>query len=532
MKLQTLISYILLLAVFASCIALEDDFSPSISSMEIEENKVFHYKDTFNLSVTFSDNVLISEATISIGEVNPESSSVFTFSFDSTYADIQARALAIDSSLVIPAYVPTGQYFLALKNKDAGDNVMVDSIFFRIESDTILPSFSSDFSVMSAIEGNQESTVYCRGERLLLSGILSDNIGLTKLSVQFADSSPRNFLIQGDSLDINDIVQRQIFIPESLENGIDTLTLTLEDEYSNVSVKKIPLEINCDDVAANFASYESTQEIPSDRIVLIYPGTPFQLTSLIAEDEGGLDSVQLEVSRIPVSSDGSTSTPIIEQFVEVALNGVNTIDLATLEDLNFNFEFDELTTDAGETIFINVKIKDQEQTWDNASFFRFSLVAREDLAPSITVTDFIFNDTKEYVPENEPYALTPQTNSINIKLEGKIYENVGLQSVLIEFIDLGLGSRGTSASKTVTEFSSYPVDLGSLISDLQMVVPSMNQADLYEYSQTDFRLRILATDIRGQTDEIIYNFSVDYSLAIEEGEGEVEEPILPGRKGF
>lgn len=253
MKLHNIALYFILYAVFTSCIALEDNFDPSINSMDINEESIFFYKDTFNLQVTFSDNFLIEEATVSIGKVNDENTSTVKFEYDSTY-EVNARAIVIDSALVVPPHVSIGTYYLSLRNKDAGGNIIEDTTFFQIGTDTLGPSVDGDVDVVSAIPGNTEATVFCRGERIYLDGMLIDNIGLAKVSVQIGDSYPILFPLQGESVNINSIVQKKLFIPNDIVNGTTNLTLIIEDLFGNTSTYIKQLTINCDDVAPNFYS--------------------------------------------------------------------------------------------------------------------------------------------------------------------------------------------------------------------------------------------------------------------------------------
>ncbi|AZQ63671.1 hypothetical protein EI427_15995 [Flammeovirga pectinis] len=503
MKLQNVALYILFLTGFISCIALEDDFSPSISSDSFL-NDTYYYKDSFQLNITFTDNVLIEEAQVTIGKVDASLDSTdLEFTFDSVFTT-QARLLILDSAILIPAYVSTGEYFLALRNTDTGGNIIADTTYFMVGTDTLSPSLS-DLTVMSAIEGNQENTAYCRGEYLALSGLISDNIGINKVGVQIGTSSPRYFLADGENITLESIVENQIFISDSLANGVYDLTISMEDVFGNVKTEVQSINVNCDDVPAQFVSYAETNgiEIPSDRVVLMFPGENFSLSSLIFEDEGGLDSMRLEVSYISVpSAVGSAGTVVEAPVVNLALDGATTVDLATLT--TFNFGFNQTGVDAGETIFVNVKVKDQEQTWDNASFFRFSLVAREDLAPSINITDLIFNESKEYIPENTVQELT-LTEDLNISIEGKVDENVGLSSITYTFTDdYGYNAPMTS---TFTDFTTYPVDLGVMFGNVSFPIrQSLDHEGVLIYT-----LEVVATDIKGQVDTVTYNFSVNYS---------------------
>lgn len=514
MKLQNIALYLLAFSAFISCIALTDEFDPTIS-VESEAGKTYYYKDTFKLNVVFKDNVLIEEGRIRIRMVDTLSTvnDTILFTYDSTYQNVRARQLEVDSSMLVPLNVRTGKYFIEVSNEDADENFIADTSYFYIGTDTMAPVIEQ-ITVTSAIEGNQGSTTFCRGERLLIDALIHDNLSIKKLGIQIGVNTPRYFSVDGDSLNVVDVVQRQFFVPDSLVNGEYDLTLLVEDQFGNKSQVVTSINISCDDEPAFFVSYSEASgiEIPSNRIVSLFPGENFSLSSLIFRDNGGLDSARLEVTRIGVSSVvGESGTITNDPIIGIDLDGVEEQDLATLFEDNFNFGFDLLETTAGETIFINVKVKDAEQTWDEASFFRFSLVAKEDLAPIIRIADLIIDDTKEYIPEDEVQDFTSRLvgkNNINIAVEGKVQENVGLSSIEYKFSSDREGIVNLEGKvEGEDSFTSYPVDLGTTLNTEFPISSSLAiQGDVL------YTLKIVAKDIKGQMDSVSFNFNVTYPI--------------------
>lgn len=514
MKLQNLTLYLFALLAVISCIALEDEFSPTVTDNTITD-KIYYYRDSLHVDIAFRDNVLIEEGKVKIHIVDTESvlNDSVIFAFDTTYTDVGARLLKFDSLFLIPSYVRTGKYLLEVKNTDTGENQIADTSYFYIGTDTLAPVIEN-FSVSSAIEGNQENETLCRGERITVNAKVTDNVDLKRIGVKIGEGSARYFNVIGNSLNVVEIVQRQLFISDSLTNGTYDLTLIAEDQFGNVSEDITQINISCDDQPALFVSYkeESGIIIPSNRIVTLYPGEQFTMSSLIFKDNGGLDSARLEITRIGIASDVGEDAPTVHDTpVMVALGGVLEVDLATLFKEDFNFGFDLANTQAGETIFVNIKVKDNEQTWENASFFRFSMVAKEDLAPVIRITDLIIAGTKEYVPEDVVKDLTQRlvgNQSIDIAVEGKIDENVGLASIEYTFDSDNRLVQGFGGSiNTPEEFTSYPVDIGTVLATTFPIYSNVNyEGDIL------YTLKIKATDIKGQKDSVTYNFNVSYPI--------------------
>ncbi|MBD0405091.1 hypothetical protein [Flammeovirga sp. EKP202] len=519
MKLQNLALYLFAFSTFISCIALEDEFDPTVTT-DVVSDKIYYYKDSFPVAITFKDNALIEESKVKFQIENPQliANDTVIFAFEKTFSEVLARQLQFDTTFIVPSYVRTGRYLMEISNKDAGNNFIVDTAYFLIGADVQSPVIEN-FSVTSAIEGNLENEAFCRAERIVVNALVTDNIALKRIGVSIADATPRYFQANSiDTIDVAELVQRQLFISDSLENGVYNLKLIAEDVFGNTIEETTQINVNCDDQPAVFVSYqeESGIEIPSNRIVTLFPGEQFSLNSLVFTDAGGLDSARLEVSRIGVAPSIGEPAPVVNETpIEVDLQGVNEQDLAQVfNNDDFQFSFDLLDTQAGETIFINITVKDGEQTWEEATFFRFSLVAKEDLAPIIRIADLVIDGTKEYVPENDVLDLTDRLigkNSIDIAVEGKIQENVGLASIEYSFVsDREEITPVSGALDDPSVFTSYPVDIGTTLNTAFTI-----DADPPVFGEVIYTLTITATDIKGQTDDVTYNFRVTYLEAEE-----------------
>ncbi|NME71144.1 DUF4625 domain-containing protein [Flammeovirga aprica] len=516
MKLQNLALYLFAFSTFISCIALEDEFVPTVTT-DVVSDKVYYYQDSFPVAVTFKDNALIQESKIrfQIDDTLSVANDTVVFAFEQLFEDVSARQLQFDSTFIIPSYVRTGKYMMEVSNMDAGENITVDTTYFFIGTDVSDPIIEN-FSVTSAVEGNLENDAFCRGEKIVVNASILDNVALKRFGISIADATPRYFQANSnDTVSVADIVQRQLFISDSLTNGTYNLRLIVEDAFGNQADTTTQISVNCDDQPAVFVSYQEENgiEIPSNRIVTLFPGEQFKLSSLVFTDAGGLDSARLEVSRIGVAPSIGEPAPVTNDTpIEVDLQGVNEQDLAEVFNDNFQFNFDLLNTQAGETIFINITVKDGEQTWEEASFFRFSLVAKEDLAPIIRIADLVIDGTKEYVPENEELELTDRLigkNSIDIAVEGKVQENVGLASIEYSFTsDREEITSVGGALNDPSVFTTYPVDLGTTLNTVFTIdaAPAGVTGDVF------YTLTLTATDIKGQTDAVTYNFKVTYPV--------------------
>ncbi|KXX67712.1 hypothetical protein [Flammeovirga sp. SJP92] len=515
MKLQNLALYLFAFSTFISCIALEDEFDPTVTT-DVLTDKIYYYNDSFPVSITFKDNALIQEGKVKFQFDNPQSvaNDTVVFEYERTFTDVQARQLQFDSVFIIPSFIRTGKYMMEVSNLDAGENFIADTSYFYIGTDIQAPTIEN-LSVTSVVEGNLENDAFCRGERIVVNASVLDNVAVKRIGVSIADATPRYFQVNSsDTVNVADIVQRQLFISDSLTNGTYNLKLIAEDVFGNAAEVTTQVDVNCDDQPAVFVSYteENGIEIPSNRIVTLFPGEQFKLNSLVFTDAGGLDSARLEVSRIGVAPSIGEPAPVTnDPPIEVDLQGVNEQDLAEVFNDNFQFGFDLLDTQAGETIFINITVKDGEQTWEEATFFRFSLVAKEDLAPIIRIADLVIDGTKEYVPEDEELELTDRLigkNSIDIAVEGKVQENVGLASIEYSFVcDREEIPSVGGALDDPSAFTSYPVDLGTTLNTAFTI-----DANPPVTGDVFYTLTITATDIKGQVDDVTYNFKVTYPV--------------------
>ncbi|NME68098.1 DUF4625 domain-containing protein [Flammeovirga aprica] len=506
MKLLTkVLLFIVTLSAVLSCIALEDEFSPTVSN-NIIADKVYYYYDSLHINVMFRDNALIEESNVRISLITstPSENDTVSFSFDTTYTNVAARLLQFDSTFIVPLHAKTGKYIFESSNKDASDNIIRDTTYFYIDTDTIAP-LVTDFSVQSKNEIHQNNNQFCRGDVVIINAFVTENAALKRVGAGIGENEITYFEANGQSTSTATLLQNSFSIPNDLTDGSYQLKFVVEDMFGNSTALSENITILCDNTPAELISFEEESgiSVPASFIVPLFPGEEFNLSSLIFEDTGGLDSARLEISRNGTQGD-VTETPITFD-----LEGVTKTDLSTIFDEYFLFSFDKVNAVEGDEISVNVLVKDLNQSWENASSFNFSLIAKKDEAPEIVINHLVINDVPTVVPINEEYDITDlldENQDLTIALDGVINEEVGLASVKYKFSS---DNRNIQSFGRIIDLSddelSYPVSISDVIGTTFPINDNENLSGKITYS-----LEIIATDFKEQADTVNFVLSAVY----------------------
>ncbi|KXX69530.1 hypothetical protein [Flammeovirga sp. SJP92] len=491
-------------AVF-SCIALEDEFFPTATN-NITSDKVFYYFDSLHVNVDFRDNALITESNVRLALIEPSvaESDTVLFSFDTTYTTVEARLLRFDSTFIIPLYAQTGKYLLATNNKDASDNTIWDSTYFYIDTDTTAP-FVEQFSVVSKNEKNIENNQFCRGDIVSINALVTDNAALDRVGISIDEEETVYFNLAGRSAGIANLIQNDISIPNSINDGSHQLQLVIEDKFGNAITVSKTITVMCDNDPAELVLFEEESgiELPSNNVVQLFPGEEFNLSSLIFEDTGGLDSAQLEITR------QANGNPTVETPVTFGLDGVTSADLSDIFEDYFSFSFDKVNANEGDEIMVNVKVKDINQIWEKASSFHFTLISKKDEKPELLIPNLIINGNAVSVNPDEEYDLTDlliENGNLTIELDGEIREEVGLTSVKYTFNSdhRSIQSFGRRIDISEEELD-YPLPIETVIQTPFPIDYNENLEGKITYS-----LQVIATDFKEQSDTVNFVLSAVY----------------------
>ncbi|MBD0404878.1 Ig-like domain repeat protein [Flammeovirga sp. EKP202] len=507
MKLLTkVVLFVITLSCVFSCIALDDEFFPTVSN-NIIPDKVYYYYDSIHVNVMFRDNALIQETNVKVAllEQNGMESNTVAFTFDSTYSNVATRLLKFDSTFIVPLNAETGKYLLETTNKDASNNYTKDTTYFYIDTDTTSPSIEQ-FSVRSTNEKNTIDNQFCKGDVVEVNALVTDNIELYRVGVAFDEGETIYFDTEGRSTGIGTLLQNEISIPSDISNGTHQFKLLIEDIYGNTTMLSETISIECENDPAELISVveESGKDVPSNGIIPLNPGEQFNLTSLIFEDTGGLDSARLEVTRYQGEND-----PIVETPIDVDLESAIETDLSELFSDYLSFGFDKIETNEGDLIEVSIKIKDLNQTWENASSFNFSLQSKKDEKPEIVVHHLVINGVNTEVDPDEEYDLTDlllENQNLQIGIDGVINEEVGLASVRYSFESdhRSIQSFGRIINLSEEELT-FPVSIEEVIATTFPI--NYNE---HLDGKITYNLEITVTDLKGQTDAINFILSADY----------------------
>jgi hypothetical protein len=475
---------ILLLVVAGySCIPIEDNILPQIERLELRDS-VYFYRDTLSVRLSVRDETTLDTLRLRISKnrLNPLDQNPWVL--DSIIPLLGGRRYSDTLLLEVPAFVNTGSYNVQLTTQDAGSNSVIRNRNFLILSDTLSPRFQ-DLSL--SLEQNPDGTYStCRGEAFNVSGLVTDNLALTRVGFRVNGSIPSFDQVSGNSFNLADLsFNNALVTPANASDGIPvTFTLVAVDTFNNRSTFDFTLIPDCDDLSPEIQLGTTRPNLLEGNEVNITQGGRFRINNLFIEDNRALATASVFFNI-------SQRDP--ELFSEVDLQGASQVNLADSVALLFDIpEFAPI----GQIYELLISATDTTGLTSLPLSIRLTVV--EDDPPSIVLTNTLVNG--EEVRYSEDEAVEVRADDV-LALEGKIEELNELVRVRLAILN---GASGAVVSQFV--FNNPDNALAVTISDLYpeggLRIPTTAEpGEIY-------LLQLRAVDNKDQVNEQLFQFLV------------------------